>query len=161
MSSIDRSLIQLLTEGQILELKEVFEIFDIDQDGSISTDELGTIMRSLGQSVTEVELNDMISKVDTDENKCLDFSEFLLLMTQKMIKDDENYEYYRLFKLFDEDGNGVISNFELKLALMKCTTQEDVINNILSMADVDGDGNINFKEFVRFIKLLPQDNEDY
>ena len=38
-----------LTEEQIQEFKEAFSLFDKDNDGTITTKELGTVMRSLGQ----------------------------------------------------------------------------------------------------------------
>ena len=49
-----------------LEYKEAFSLFDRDGDGTITTEELGAVMRSLGQHPTESELQDMINEVDTD-----------------------------------------------------------------------------------------------
>ena len=48
------------------EFREAFSLFDKDGDGTISSKELGTVMRSLGQNPTEVELQDMINEVDAD-----------------------------------------------------------------------------------------------
>ena len=48
------------------EFKEAFSLFDKDGDGTISTKELGTVMRSLGQNPTEKELQDMVNEVDVD-----------------------------------------------------------------------------------------------
>ncbi len=41
-------------------------MFDKDGDGTITTKELGTVMRSLGQNPTDSELQDMINEVDVD-----------------------------------------------------------------------------------------------
>ena len=53
----------------ISEFKEAFSLFDKDGDGTITTKELGTVMRSLGQNPTEAELQDMINEVDADGMK--------------------------------------------------------------------------------------------
>ena len=55
-----------LTEEQIAEFKEAFSLFDMDGDGTITTKELGAVMRYLGQNPTEAELQDMINEVDAD-----------------------------------------------------------------------------------------------
>ena len=41
--------------------------------GQITTKELGTVMRSLGQNPSESELQDMINEVDADNNGTIDF----------------------------------------------------------------------------------------
>ena len=45
-----------LTEEQIVELKEAFELFDKNKDGTISAKELGIVMRSFGQNPKEEDL---------------------------------------------------------------------------------------------------------
>lgn len=48
------------------EFREAFCLFDKDGDGTITTSELGIVMRSLGQTPTDSELKDMIHEVDID-----------------------------------------------------------------------------------------------
>ena len=104
-----------LTEEQIAEFKEAFSLFDKDGDGTITTKELGTVMRSLGQNPTEAELQDMINEVDADGNGTIDFPEFCTLMARKMKDTDSEEELKEAFRVFDKDGNCFISAAELRL----------------------------------------------
>ncbi|KAF6076787.1 calmodulin 3 [Phyllostomus discolor] len=95
-----------LTEEQIAEFKEAFSLFDKDGDGTITTKELGTVMRSLGQNPTEAELQDMINEVDADGNGTIDFPEFLTMMARKMKDTDSEEEIREAFRVFDKGGAG-------------------------------------------------------
>ena len=56
----------------ISEYKEAFSLFDKDGNGTITAKELGTAMRSLGQTPSESELQDMINEIDADgKTPCL------------------------------------------------------------------------------------------
>merc|ERR1719375_927852 len=142
-----------LTEEQIAEFKEAFSLFDIDGDGTITTKELGTVMRSLGQNPSEAELQDMINEVDEDKNGTIDFQEFLVMMSKKMKDTDAEEEIKEAFKVFDKDGNGFISAAELRHVMTnlgeKLTDEE--VDEMIREADVDGDGQINYDEFVKMM----------
>ncbi|CAE7835049.1 unnamed protein product [Symbiodinium sp. CCMP2592] len=129
-------------EEQIAEFKEAFSLFDKDGDGTITTKELGTVMRSLGQNPTEAELQDMINEVDADGNGTIDFPEFLSLMARKMKDTDTEEELIEAFKVFDRDGNGFISAAELRHVMTnlgeKLTDEE--VDEMIREADVDGTG---------------------
>jgi hypothetical protein len=60
------TLILLLSIFGISEFKEAFTLFDKSNEGQITTKELGTVMRSLGQNPTEAELIEMINEIDAD-----------------------------------------------------------------------------------------------
>jgi calmodulin len=83
-----------------------------DGDGRITSEELGSVMRSLGQHPTNAEVQDMINEVDTDGDGTIDFTEFIIMMTR--MRSDTVEEIREAFKVFDEDGNGYISAIELK-----------------------------------------------
>ena len=142
-----------LTEDKVNEFKEAFEIFDKDKDGYITTKELGDIMKNLGQTPSEAELQDMINEVDIDGNGTIDFKEFLGLMARKMRDTDTQEELIEAFKIFDRDGNGLISANELQhvmTSLGENVTEEEV-EEMIKESDLDGDAYINYEEFVRMI----------
>jgi len=121
--------------------------------GTITDKELGKVLRSLGQYPTEAELADMINEVDVDGNGSIDFPEFLTMMARKMKDTDSEEEIIEAFKVFDKDGNGFISRAELSHVMTnlgeKLTDEE--VDGMIHEADVDGDGCINYEEFVRMM----------
>ena len=144
---------QIISEDKINEFKEAFNIFDKDKDGYITTKELGDIMKNLGQSPSEAELQDMINEVDIDGNGTIDFKEFLGLMARKMRDADTEEELIEAFKVFDRDGNGLISGNELQHVMTSLgeNISQDEVEEMIKEADLDGDGYINYEEFVRMI----------
>ena len=57
-----------LSEEEVSEYQTAFSLFDEDGDGTITTKELGTIMRQLGMNPSEAELQEMVDEVDEDGN---------------------------------------------------------------------------------------------
>ena len=72
------------TEEQLTEYREAFGMFDKNGDGTITINELGTVMKSLGTNPTNAELQDIINEVDADGNEKLEFDEFCNLMARQM-----------------------------------------------------------------------------
>jgi Ca2+-binding EF-hand superfamily protein len=108
--------------------------------GTITTKDLGTVMRSLGQNPTDAELQDMINGVDADGNGTIDFPEFLSLQARKMKDTDTEEELIEAFKVFDRDGNGFISAAELRHVMTnlgeKLTDEE--VDEMIREANTDG-----------------------
>ncbi|URE21502.1 hypothetical protein MUK42_10586 [Musa troglodytarum] len=146
----------LLTEEQISEFQEAFCLFDKDGDGCITLEELGTVIKSLGQNPSEEELQEMIREVDSDGNGTIEFAEFLNLMSRKVKETNVEEELKEAFKVFDKDQNGYISASELRNVMMnlgeKLTDEE--VDQMIREADLDGDGQVNYEEFVRMMMAV-------
>jgi len=142
-----------LYEERISEFREAFALFDKDGDGTITTKELGEMMRSLGQSPTDAELRDMINEVDEDGNGTIEFEEFRAMMERKTRDTDPEEELKEAFKLFDKDGSGSISTQELREVMKSLGEQltNAEVEEMMREADADGDGQIDFYEFVKMM----------
>ncbi|KAH9687928.1 calmodulin-like protein 11 [Citrus sinensis] len=62
------------------ELKEAFKVFDKDQDGYISPNELRHVMMNLGEKLTDEELEQMILEADLDGDGQVNYEEFARMM---------------------------------------------------------------------------------
>nr|XP_022330789.1 calmodulin-like [Crassostrea virginica] len=154
-------LVAELSEEQILEFREAFSLFDKDGDETITTKELGTVMRSLGQNPTESELQEMIQEVDVDGNGTIDFDEFLQMMAKKMKDTDSEEELKSAFKVFDRDNTGFITGPNLRVVMTnlgeKLTDEE--VEEMIREADADGDGLINYQEYREAFNLFDKDGD--
>jgi hypothetical protein len=77
-----------LSEEQIEEIREAFNLFDTDHSGLIDYRELKAAMCALGFEMKKEELEKMITDIDADGSECIAFHEFLAMMTGKMGEKD-------------------------------------------------------------------------
>lgn len=62
------------------ELKEIFRVLDKEKKGEVNVNEIRWILKSLGDDMTEEDIDDMILDVDTDGSGWVDYEEFKKLM---------------------------------------------------------------------------------
>ena len=67
-------------------------------DGFISAKELGVLMRTLGRNPTEDEILNIMNEIDVDHNGKLDFSEFTMMMKDKLTQEDLELEIKQAFR---------------------------------------------------------------
>lgn len=129
-----RTEIKGLTQQQIEDFKLAFSLFDKDGDGSCDTKELTTVMRALGQNLTDTELQDMIREVDEDDSGSIDFEEFLQLMAKKLHDSDSEDEIKEAFKVFDKDMTGYVPISEIRRILSEAKIIDDEIDMLIDAA---------------------------
>ena len=73
-----------LTENQLVKLKEVFSLYDKDNDGLISTTEITAAMKQLGHNLSEEEIRGIVMKEgDTKGKGTIDLTGLLDLLPLK------------------------------------------------------------------------------
>ncbi|KAF3883761.1 MULTISPECIES: EF-hand domain-containing protein [Nostocales] len=145
---------KVMTEEEVTKLWEAFKVFDADGSGAISANELGQVMRSLGQSPNDTDLRDMIKEVDVDLSGSIDFEEFKTLMVS--MQGDRKSRLKLAFSVFDEDGSGQITTNELHSIMSQFGLTDKELDEMIKEVDGDGDASIDFQEFM---KLVPQESE--
>ncbi|ETO13499.1 hypothetical protein RFI_23867 [Reticulomyxa filosa] len=144
-----------LTDDQWEDLKEAFTLFDTDRSGTIDSNELKTVLQTLGLEVTDKEVEDMAADIDLNKDGEIDFDEFVRLMERRVYLPSNEAEYFEAFKFFDKNNNGVIEFEELKDVLQSLGEQltDQDIWDMIHEADKNGDNVIDFEEFMQMMSL--------
>ncbi|XP_063714536.1 neo-calmodulin-like [Symsagittifera roscoffensis] len=143
------------TDDNIAEFKEAFMEFDQDGGGTIDLDELGSLLRNLGQNPSEEELEEIVAEADEDGNGEIDFAEFLGMMARKITEVEENEEkILEAFKVLDKDCDNFISPDELRqvMAMLGEKMTDEEAAEMIKVGDKDGDGLLSYEEFLLLIR---------
>ncbi|WWC67362.1 uncharacterized protein I206_101270 [Kwoniella pini CBS 10737] len=138
-----------LTEDQKGEIKEAFELFDLDKDGAIDYHELKVSMRALGFDLKKSEIMKLLKDFG-GEDGLMDFNSFERIMTEKILSRNPETELRRAFELFDDDRTGRISLKNLKRVARELGENlgEEELQAMIDEFDLDQDGEINLDEFL-------------
>ena len=141
-----------LQEEEILDLNKIFKAFDKNNDGQIDYKEFEQgIIRLNSKGIKKEEIQSYFNEIDSDNNKKIDYTEFIAATLQKNIflKKEKLYD---AFTALDKDKNGKIAKSDL-MGVLKMQPQHDhFVNELIKSADKNGDGFIDYKEFVEMME---------
>ncbi|KAG0467462.1 hypothetical protein HPP92_018429 [Vanilla planifolia] len=152
-------------------LRRIFDLFDRNGDGVITAEEL---LEALGQLGICAEMSEVQSLVDSflhADRTDLDFDSFsslhhvlgdVLFGKQDLAPggqdESEEEDMWEAFRVFDEDGDGYISDKELQAVLGKLGLVEgrsiDRVHRMIGSVDLDHDGRVDFFEFKSMMKSV-------
>jgi centrin-1 len=79
------------------EIEQAFVLFDKDEDGAISFDDLKTITEELGENLTEQELLDMIKEADRQKKGMISKEDFMRVLSRSGL--------FGVFERVDDDDD--------------------------------------------------------
>ncbi len=138
-----------LSEDDIEEIKEAFDLFDSDGSGTVEPRELKSAMVSLGFEAKNATLFHVVSELDKDGSGAIDFEEFLGMMSSQMGDHATQEEIRGIFTLFDLDKTGHINIKNLKKIARDLgeTCDDEELLDLIRKADSDNDGQVSFEDF--------------
>jgi len=143
-----------LGEDQIKTLRETFMKLDSNGDGKMTVSELKEGISKAGLKEIPPDLKAIMDDIDADGSGEIDYTEFLAATLDKKVYMQEDV-CWNAFKNFDRNNDGKISQDELKVILGDPSVRNQAnveIAEILKQFDGDGDGFIDFQEFMQLMR---------
>jgi len=138
-----------LRDSEVAELQNIFKALDVNSDGLLTMDELRAGIAAGKAKMDSLDFKAITQGIDEDGRGLIDYTEFLAAAMDKKLYLQRDF-CWAAFSLFDQDGSGSISLEELKQIL-------DSGEYLLKEADSNGDGVIDFEEFMYMMQGPSQD----
>lgn len=159
MNKLKKSVMHVIAgdmdDHQISDLRATFSALDTNQDGILTLAELREGFARAEMPLRAPDLQRLMEAIDANHNDVIDYGEFLAsaLDAKKYLQEDICWS---AFRVFDRDGNGRISASELAAVLqskdVEAAVGKSAVEDVMSQVDLDGDGQIDFKEFMAMMR---------
>ena len=136
--------------------EEFYNYFLTNKRNTLNIKECKNAMRCLGLVVTEKEIQNYLEiKVKTGKEK-INLEEFKYICNKKLAESGNNIsELEEAFEMMDPEKTGIVDSGILRhqMKVFKPKITEDEINQILSEFGEDENGNINYREYIKNLKI--------
>ncbi|KAI8037191.1 uncharacterized protein LOC128255695 [Drosophila gunungcola] len=139
-----------LTDAQIEEVREAFNLYDTEKTGWVSVKQLGGVMRALGEMLTEAEIYQLANECSSDFGGQVQFKDFLYVMSKRLEEENSLVSLKTAFKIFDRNEVNHFTTAEIRTIMTNLGEKmsDEDLNEMFQDIDLDKDGKISFSEFV-------------
>eukprot|EP00919_Chromeraceae_sp_WS-2016_P066045 GHVR01156230.1.p1 GENE.GHVR01156230.1~~GHVR01156230.1.p1 ORF type:complete len:100 (+),score=20.60 GHVR01156230.1:73-372(+) len=91
----------------------------------------------------------MLLDMDSTHSHVIRFDEFLDMMTARLINKDSHFDFKKVFRLFDVEGTGTITEDNIDRVAKEIGEHltPEQLNKMISRVDTSGTGQVNLKDF--------------
>ncbi|KAK1444862.1 calmodulin 1 like protein [Babesia gibsoni] len=146
-----------LTDDEVFEMQEAFNLFDTNGTGTIDPREIKCAMQSLGIDRKNHLVFQIVSDLEKSGSTQIDFNDFLDSITLKLGNRDSKEGIKRIFNLFDQDNTGSISFKNLKKIANELGEfiSDEELRDMIHRSDSNGDGLLSFEDFYSVMAKRP------
>jgi len=146
-----------LNPQEVKQFSEVFEMYDEAGTEKVNIDKVGAMMNSMGWNATAAEITNCrkAAKIEDNADLTLDmYLHFMGVWTSLKPPKHSDDALRDAFKVFDKKETGSVPGDVFKYIMMGCgePLSEKEMIELMREADTDGDGNIDFEEFVALMR---------
>lgn len=137
--------------------KLIFNTFDRDNDGYLSSNDVRNVLLSYGLQSTEGELQDVVAELDKKGDGLITLEEFVSVMnSHKSIfskRDEKDLEFREVFRVLDKFGTGRVTKqalFEF-MSEFEPSFDEEHAFELMIQFDTKGNGDLCYEDFVKLM----------
>ena len=139
-----------ISNKEINHLKEIFQVFDKNNDGLIIYEEFKDgLNQILTEKISDDQMRDYFNAIDTSKNGKIEYTEFIAATLDK-----KNYlkkkKLKQAFEMLDRNHSGKIEKEEIK-GILKLQSNDEIITELIEKVDANKDGEIDYNEFLDFM----------
>ena len=139
---------------------------DVNGDGDISVEEMETLLKNIKVrlQLSSKDIKEILHEFDKNDDGVVDMQEF----EGTLCSGGKRHAIHKAlvqrsgirkaFNRFDKDGNGVITRDEFRKvveAKYNASFSSSAVDKLMSNADKNNDGRIDFEEFARSFTYIP------
>ena len=141
---------QIIQDNRKILINELFDMWDLDGDNRVKSNEVRQMLSAMGREVTNEEIMDFLKIADRENSGLVDKIQFMEAIEKiYSLPNDAVEEVKNAFSLFDHNETGKMTTKSFKDILLQYGDfNPDNIDNIIKIADPDEVGYIDYENFV-------------
>ena len=148
-----RDVQETLTDGELIEFRNASKLYE-EKEGKMDKFLVNSTLKSLGQKLSEGELDKAFATISADGEGTIEFSSFLKMVKSRNKQKTNEEELKEAFNILDEGGRGMVMANELKEVLVGLGGEKGEEVEAMLKDISDSQGMVNYDSFVSMVSRI-------